>query len=444
MDVARINLSHSDAREAKEVVARVRRCAREADRTVAVLLDLQGPKIRLGELDSPLRLQSGDEVILAPEGSAHPGDVPITYTDLARDISAGDRILMNDGQIELRVREVEAPRVRAEVLIGGEVGSGKGVNLPGVRIGAPALTSKDLQDLRLLEEIDVEYVALSFVRSAENVRELRERLPEDVLIMAKIEKERAVQDLEPILDAADTVMVARGDLGSELPFEKVPLVQKRIVRSAVSRHRPVVIATEMLETMTERPRPTRAEVSDAANAILDGTDAVMLSAETAIGRYPVESVNALVRVIDEIETHSMLLTSDAVRDRAEITHEDEPPATEVAIARATLEAVRALRVPAVVTFTRSGFTARVVSSRRPPVPIVAVTDSERVRRQLALVWGVMPVLAAGEATYERLWEKASAELVQRGIAQAGDRIVVTAGMPFHVAGTTNMVRIEEL
>jgi pyruvate kinase len=444
MDVARLNLSHSDAREVKEVAARLRRCARDAGTTVAILLDLQGPKIRLGELDAPLRLQPGDEVILSPEDSARPGDVPITYADLARDISAGDRILMNDGQIELRATEIDAPRVTAEVLIGGEVGSGKGINLPGVRIGAPALTSKDLEDLLLLEEIEVEYVALSFVRSADNVRELRARLPEDVLIMAKIEKELAVQDLDPILDAADTVMVARGDLGSELPFEKVPLVQKRIVRSAVSRHRPVVIATEMLETMTERPRPTRAEVSDAANAILDGTDAVMLSAETAIGRYPVESVNALVRVIDEIETNSMLLTAEAVRDQSATTQGDGPPATEVAVARATLEAVRALRVPAIVTFTRSGFTARVVSSRRPPVPIVAVTDSERVRRQLALVWGVVPVLATGEATYERLWEKASAELVQRGIARAGDRIVVTAGMPFHVAGTTNMVRIEEL
>lgn len=444
MDVARLNLSHSDGREVKEVAARVRRCASETGTTVAILLDLQGPKIRLGDLDQPLRLKTGDEVILAPEASALPGELPITYADLAGDISAGDRILMNDGQIELRAREIDVTRVIAEVIIGGEVGSGKGINLPGVRISAPALTPKDLEDLRVLEEIEVEYVALSFVRSADNVRELRERLPDGVLTMAKIEKELAVQNLDPILEAADTVMVARGDLGSELPFEQVPLVQKRIVRAAVSHHRPVVIATEMLETMTERPRPTRAEVSDAANAILDGTDAVMLSAETAVGSYPVESVKALVRVIAEVEANSMLLASGPVYDLPETPPGDAPPATEVAVARATLEAVRALRVPAVVTFTRSGFTARVVSSRRPPVPIVAVTDSERVYRQLALVWGIVPVLATDEATYERLWDRASAELIQRGIARAGDRIVVTAGMPFHVTGTTNMVRIEEL
>lgn len=444
MDVARLNLSHSDGREVKELVARVRRCARDTGTTVAILLDLQGPKIRLGKLDRPLRLKAGDEVILAPEDSARPGEVPITYADLAGDISVGDRILMNDGQIELRTREIDVPRVKTEVLIGGEVGSGKGINLPGVPISAPALTPKDLEDLRVLEEIEVEYVALSFVRSADNVRELRARLPEGVLIMAKIEKELAVQDLDPILEAADTVMVARGDLGSELPFEQVPLVQKRIVRAAISRHRPVVIATEVLETMTERPRPTRAEVSDAANAILDGTDAVMLSAETAVGSYPVESVKALVRVIAEIEANSMLLASGPLCNQPETPPGDAPPATEVAVARATLEAVRALRVPAVVTFTRSGFTARVVSSRRPPVPIVAVTDSERVHRQLALIWGIVPVLATDEATYERLWARASAELIQRGIARAGDRIVVTAGMPFHVAGTTNMVRIEEL
>lgn len=444
MDVARLNLSHSDRHEVKEIVTRVRRCARQAGRTVAILLDLQGPKIRLGELDRPQQLEAGDEVVLAPEGSARPGDLPITYADLARDVAAGDRILMKDGQIELRAREIDVPRVIAEVLIGGEVGTGKGINLPGVRISAPALTPKDLEDLRLLEEIEVEYVALSFVRSADNVRQLRSKLSEGVLIMAKIEKELAVQDLDPILDEADTVMVARGDLGSELPFEQVPLVQKRIVRAAIARHRPVVIATEMLETMIERPRPTRAEVSDAANAILDGTDAVMLSAETAVGRYPVESVNALVRVIAEIETNSMLLAPGPAQRLPEPPPGARPPATEVAVARATLEAVRTLRVPAVVTFTRSGFTARVVSSRRPPVPIVAVTDSDRVHCQLAMVWGIVPVLAKEEPTYEGLWNKARAELVQRGIARTGDRVIVTAGMPFHVAGTTNMVRIEEI
>ena len=442
MDVARLNLSHSGAQEVRAIAARVRECASRAGRPVAILLDLQGPKIRVGDLGEPLALEPGMSVTLAPAEAATPGEIPVTYADLARDLSVGDRVLLKDGRIELRVRAIEIPRVQAEVVVGGIVESGKGINLPGVRVGAPALTEKDLGDLDLASELDVEYVALSFVRSAENVRELRRRLPDDVLTMAKIEKGVAVAEFEAILEASDTVMVARGDLGTELPFEKVPLVQKRIVRAANSRHRPVVIATEMLETMIERPRPTRAEVSDVANAILDGTDAVMLSAETAVGRYPVESVQALTRVIGEIESSSSLLSGGPACDSPPPSRGRGTVPTELAVAQATLEAVRALDAPAVVTFTRSGFTARVVSSRRPPVPILAVTDRAKVYRQLALCWGIVPILARGESTYEGMWERAAAELRERGIAAAGDRVVVTAGMPFHVRGTTNMVRIE--
>lgn len=444
MDVARLNLSHADSREVKRLAARVRECARRTERPVALLLDLQGPKIRIGELDEPIEVKSGERRILAPEASATADEIPVTYSELARDVSEGDRVLIKDGQVELRVCRTDGPRVEVDVVIGGEFGSGNGINLPGVRISAPALTRKDLKDLRLVEEIDVEYVALSFVRSADNVRELRDRLPDDALVMAKIEKAAAVEEFEAILAATDTVMVARGDLGTELPFEKVPLVQKRIIRMSNQHHRPVVTATEMLETMIERPRPTRAEVSDVANAVLDGTDAVMLSAETAIGRHPVESVRALRRVIREIEANSMLLASGPTYDLPLAADGGAPPSTEMAVARATLEAVASLDAPAIVTFTRSGFTARVISSRRPPVPILAVTDSEKVQRQLSLVWGVVPVLALNETSYEGMWERAGVELRERKIAAPGERIVVTAGLPFHVRGTTNMVRIEEL
>ncbi len=240
-------------------------------------------------------------------------------------------------------------------------------------------------------------------------------------------------------------MVARGDLGTELPFEKVPLVQKRVVRQANARYRPVVIATQMLESMVERPHPTRAEVSDVANAILDGTDAVLLAAETAIGRYPVAAVTALTRVIREIESTRSLLATGPAYDVPPPDQSDSGPAsTELAVACATLEAVRAIRAPAIVTLTSSGFTARVVSSRRPPVPILAVTDAPGVVRQLAVVWGVAPVLCAEPASWENMWEVARAELLERGLARSGDRVVVTLGIPFHVRGTTNLVRIETL
>lgn len=444
MDVARLNMSHGSADETREMARMVREISAESGRPLAVLVDLQGPKIRLGDLPGERELKSNDRVVLAPQAEATGQELPVTYTDLARDVAPGDRLLLNDGRVELRVVEVSPPRIEAEVAVGGVVGSGKGINLPGVRISAPALTEKDVRDLELAEEIAADYVALSFVRSADNLRELRERISGPALVLAKIETASALDELDGILEAADAVMVARGDLGAELPFEEVPLTQKRIVRKANTRHRPVIIATEMLETMIERPRPTRAEVSDVANAILDGGDAVMLSAETAIGKHPLDAVDALDRVIREIESMRELLEAGPAYDVPAGPAARGPVPTEVAVAGATLEAVRAIGAPAVVTFTKSGFTARVVSSRRPPVPILAVTDTEIVFRQLALVWGVIPVLCADGSSYENMWNAARKELDDRGLAEPGDRIVVTAGVPFHIRGTTNMVRIEAL
>lgn len=444
MDVVRVNMSHTAAEQAMEIASRVRRCEAEVGRPIALLVDLQGPKIRLGRMSQPVVLNVGDAVVLAPEAEAGAEELPVTYAPLADDVGVGDRLLLADGQIELRVRGSRPPCVDAEVVVGGTVTSGKGINLPGVNVSAPALTEKDLADLKLAEEVGADYVALSFVRSEENVRALRRSVSEDVLVMSKIEKELALRNLERVLSASDAVMVARGDLGTELPFEQVPLAQKRIVRLANSSYRPVVVATEMLESMIERPRPTRAEVSDVANAILDGTDAVMLSAETAVGKYPVQSVRALARVIGEIEATSVALAGGPPYDVPATARGEDPVTTEVATACAAVEAIRAISAPAVVTFTRSGYTARVISSRRPPVPILAVTDSERVRRQLALIWGVVPVLCPGGPTYDEMWETGRSALTAIGLAAAGDRVVVMAGMPFHVRGTTNMVRIEAL
>lgn len=444
MDVARLNMSHSSPDEVRATARMLRESAGDSDRPLALLVDLQGSKIRLGHLSRPVKIESGGQVVLSPAALASHDELPVTYDRLADDLAAGDRVLLNDGRIELRVSEVRPPKVVCEAVTAGEVTSGKGINLPGVRVGAPALTDKDIHDIELASEIDADYLALSFVRSAENVRELRRRVPDDTLIMSKIEKAVALEELESILEASDAVMVARGDLGTELPFEQVPLIQKRIVRRANDLHRPVIIATEMLESMIERPRPTRAEVSDVANAILDGTDAVMLSAETAIGRHPVDSVRALSRVIRAVESSGSQVEGTPPYDVPASTAEEGPMSTEAAVALATKEAVRAVDASVVLSFTRSGFTARLVSSRRPPVPIVAVTDSERVRRQLSLVWGVLPVVCESDPSYEEMWNLGRAEILRRGLASPGDRIVVTAGMPFHVRGTTNMVRIETI
>ncbi len=333
------------------------------------------------------------------------------------------------------------------MVVGGTLRSNKGINLPGVRVSAPALTEKDRADAAFAVEEGLAYLGLSFVRRPEDIRELRRVLPHRgpaPRIIAKIEKDTALENIERILVASDAVMVARGDLGVELPFEQVPLAQKRIIQLANLYGRPVITATQMLESMIEAPRPTRAEASDVANAVFDGTDAVMLSGETAVGRYPVLAVEAMVRIAGEIErTHAF--EEGPKYDMPTFGHlRAGATPTEHAIAAATVEAVRLLGAPAVVTLTRSGFTTRLVSSYRPPVPVIGVSDQPSTYRQLALVWGVVPVLCHAEVAYDTMLDCAREFLVAEGIAQPGQRVVVTAGYPFHVRGTTNMLRVEEL
>jgi pyruvate kinase len=306
------------------------------------------------------------------------------------------------------------------------------------------LTEKDKQDLDFALQSDVDYIGLSFVQRAEDIIDLRQRIPRHMLIVAKIEKDTAVDGLDEILDAADAVMVARGDLGVELPFEQVPLAQKRIIQLANLHARPVITATQMLESMIENPRPTRAEASDVANALFDGTDAVMLSGETAAGKYPLLAVEAMVRIASEIEK-SAAYNEGPRYDISTVRHlRAGATPTEHAIAAATVEAVRLLGAPAIVTFTITGGTTRLVSSYRPPVPILGVCDDARTWRQLALVWGVHPVFFADQPGYEAMLNCARRYLLEHKIGQRGQRIVVTAGVPFHVSGTTNMLRIEEI
>ena len=436
LSVARINFSHGTHAQHAETIGLVRQLAAEKGRPVAILGDLQGPRIRIGDLALPVTVAPGDELVLCDEASCTGGDMPVTYADIAEDVKVGDRILIDDGLIELIVLEIHAQRVVTRVLHGGEIRSHKGLNLPGVQVSAPSITDKDRADAQFAVEQGLDYLALSFVRRADDIAALRALLPKSTLVIAKIEKDSALDDIENITRAADGIMVARGDLGVELPFEEVPLVQKRLIRLANQLGRPVITATQMLESMVEHPRPTRAEASDVANAILDGTDAVMLSAETALGAYPELAVRAMQRIIYEIE-------------RRGVTHRREErkaglvgASTEETIAAATRTAAVLLGAPLVVVFTKSGFSARIVSAQRPEVPILGLTPVERTYQQLALIWGVSPALAPPVDTYARMFEHARVEILARGLARPGDRVLVTAGVPFDTPGTTNLLKVE--
>ena len=438
LDVARINFSHGTHEQHTRTIALVRELGALRGRPIAILGDLQGPRIRIGDLAKPRILEPGSDVVFCPEDSATGSEMPVTYEGLAKDVHDGDRILVDDGLIELVVLDVKAPRVAARVVHGGEVKSHKGINLPGVNVSAPSITEKDRADAAFAVEQKLDYLALSFVRRAADIAELRALLPKSVLVIAKIEKDSALENIESILRASDGVMVARGDLGVELPFEEVPIAQKKIIKLANIIGRPVITATQMLESMIEHPRPTRAEASDVANAIIDGTDAVMLSAETAAGAYPRLAVQAMRRIVCEIEQHPFK------RAREGYIGPEIIATTEETIAAATDTAQRMLGAPIIIVFTKSGFSARIVSAHRPQVPILALTDEPRTFSQLALVWGIIPQLVQHCETYEAMVARAREVVLTRGLAKEGDRVLVTAGVPFDVPGTTNVLRVERV
>ena len=436
-NVVRINASHGTPELRAEWIAAARRAADSLATPVAVLLDLQGPRIRVGHLSHPRELTPGQQVVFAPEDVARGDELPTTYDGLATDARVGSRILLNDGLLSVEVTGVDAPRVRGRVIDGGILTAHKGMNLPGLHVSAPALTEKDREDVQDAVRAGVDYLALSFVRRAEDIEELRGLVPNTIKLVAKIEKATALENLERIVAAADAVMVARGDLGVELPFEQVPLVQKRLISEANQQGKPVITATQMLESMVHAPRPTRAEASDVANAILDGTDAVMLSAETAVGQYPLEAVRAMDRIIREMERHPL-------RQREERRKATDGVTTEDAIAWGTFAVARMLKTPLIVTLTKGGFTARKVAALRPPVPILAVTTESTTYRQLALVWGVVPVLVDHVPGYDAMLEVVRDLILKRRLAQQADCIVMTAGVPWDVSGSTNLIKVEKV
>lgn len=437
LDVARLNRSHGDYAVHEQAYAHVRRASEATGRAVGVLVDLQGPKIRLARfVDGPHLLQPGDVFTITTEDVEGTKDiVGTTYPDLARDVKAGDAVLVNDGNVRLRVLDTDGIRVRTEVVVGGEVSNNKGINLPGVAVSTAALSPKDEEDLRWALRLGADIVALSFVRSAKDAHRARVIMAEegrDVPLIAKIEKPEAVEHLQEIIDAFDGVMVARGDLGVELPLEAVPIVQKRAIELARRWAKPVIVATQMLESMIENPVPTRAEVSDVANAVLDGADAVMLSGETSVGAHPVLVVETMERIVSSTEEHGL----------GRIPTLGTKPRTQAgALTLAAASIADFVEARYVCVFSRSGDSARRMSRLRLPVPIIAFTDLPGARARNALVWGVQTYLVPFGRTTDSLLEIIDSTLLGGGLADIGDRVVMTAGAPPGIAGSTNNVRV---
>src|SRR6266508_571071 len=443
MDVARLNFSHGTHEEHAQRIRLLREAALQADRPLGILQDLQGPKIRTGKLrdGQPVQLRASNYFdITTREVAGTAACVSTTYTALPRDVEPGDRILLSDGLIELRVIGETDDEVHTMVVFGGELRENQGINLPGVKVSAPALTEKDIADLQFGLAQDVDYVAISFVRRAADLRDIKARIKaagKTTPVCAKIEKPEALDDLAAILEITDAIMVARGDLGVEMAPEQVPIVQKQLIDAASSAGVPVITATQMLDSMIRNPRPTRAEASDVANAIIDGTDAVMLSGETANGQFPIESVETMAKIAETAEASG--------RHGDQYAPERLTGAVLSSVANAISAAACAIvanrPVRAIVAFTMSGSTAELVAHLRPIVPILAFTPSEPVYRRLSLVWGVTPILSDYVDRLDDLGGRVRQVLLARGFAQPGDTVVMTGGHPIAAHGETNFVKV---
>jgi pyruvate kinase len=440
MDVARLNLSHGDYADHEKVYERVRKGSDDSKRAIGVLVDLQGPKIRLGRVAAgPATVTRGDELVITTEDV--PGDehvVSTTYAGLPGDVRPGDRLLIDDGKVSLECLRVEGPRVVTRVVEGGKVSDNKGINLPGVAVSVPALSEKDVEDLRWALHLQADLIALSFVRSAADIVDVHRIMDEEGVrlpVLAKIEKPQAVEELSGIVDAFDGIMVARGDLGVELPLEDVPLVQTRAISLARRAAKPVIVATQMLESMIESSRPTRAEASDVANAVIDGTDALMLSGETSVGKHPFVTVETMARIIAKME-------DNALGDIPPLT--GRPRTKGGAITRAATEVGELLGARYLVAFTQSGDSARRMSRLRSPIPLLAFTPVQAVRSQLSLSWGVETFLTPFVKHTDDMVLQVDQALLGENRARRGDLIVIVAGSPPGIAGSTNALRVHRV
>ena len=434
-DVFRLNLSHGTHDQHADAAETVRSVEREVGRPLALVADLQGPKLRIGDLTAPVLLKKGEEVRVGPQGTTV--DLPIAPAVVGQVLDAGNDILIDDGHVRLRVERVDNGAAVCSVAVGGPVDSHKGVNLPGVVLPIPSLTEKDLRDLEFALGLEVDYVALSFVRSPDDVRDLRRRIDaagSQARVIAKIEKAEAVHSLAPIVDASDAVMVARGDLGVEIGPSAVPLLQKRMILTALERGRPVITATQMLESMLHMPEPTRAEASDVANAVLDGTSALMLSEETAVGEYPVEAVATMDLIARAVEP--------SLGHRHELPSAGDEPTVGEAISNAACDVAEALHAKALIVPTYSGGSASAMARLRPRRAIVAITHGDNVARRLALEWGVVPLVIEECVDVEQLWGRSMEAACRAGLLEAGERVVITAGTNVNIQGSTNVIKVD--
>ncbi|MFI1468601.1 pyruvate kinase [Streptomyces wuyuanensis] len=443
MDVARFNLSHGTYADHEERYHHVRKASDETGRSVGVLADLQGPKIRLGRFhEGPVLLERGDEFTITVEPVEGDRDIcGTTHAGLASDVTPGERILVDDGRVSLEVTAVDGPRVRTTVVEGGVISDHKGLNLPGVAVSVPALSDKDVDDLRWAIRTGADIIALSFVRTAHDIEDVHRIMDEEgrrLPVIAKIEKPQAVDNIDDIVAAFDGIMVARGDLGVEMPLEQVPLVQKRAIKLARRNAKPVIVATQMLDSMIDNSRPTRAEASDVANAVIDGTDAVMLSGETSVGKHPVETVRTMSRIVEAAEQEIL------AKGLPPLTERNKPRTQGGSVARAAAEIGDFLGARFLVAFTQSGDTVRRLSRYRSPIPLLAFTPDPATRSQLNLTWGVETFLGPRVESTDAMVAQVDEELLRIGRCERGDTVVITAGSPPGVAGSTNLVRVHHI
>lgn len=455
MDIARINTSHCDSEEVMEIVEKIRRISQEFKRNTAIILDLQGPKIRVSDLKNKIRLERKQKVIFTVANnydSSHSGInniIKVTYDKFIEDIKKGSRIFIDDGLIECKVLDINIPKKSAvcEVITGGLLNSNKGINIPGVPISADSVTKKDLEFLNLGLKLEVDFIAQSFVRNSYDIEKIKRVISgkkSHAMVIAKIEKNEAVDNFDSILNSADAVMVARGDLGIEMDPEEIPNIQKRIIKKANMLGKPVITATQMLDSMMRNPRPTRAEVSDVANAIIDGSDSVMLSGETAVGKYPLESLKMMVKIINKTEASldydTILRNNTIMRKKLKI---DRNTITE-AISFASCEIANMLNAKAIISSTESGHTARQVSKNRPRSMIIGVSPNQRVVRQLMISWGVVPAKTKFTKNIDMMIDESINVSKKLKYINIGDRVVITAGVLVNKPGSTNLINVKEV
>jgi len=438
MNIARINLSHGTHDEHRKRINALKEVCGELKVNVALLLDTKGPEIRLGTFyGGKITLKKGQEFILTSKPLIGDEKIAfINFDNIAKTVEPGEKILLSDGLIELCVKKIEGENVICTVLNSGEIGDRQGVNIPNKSLPLPALTQRDIEDLQFAVKVGADFVAASFVRKADDVREIRRVLDKnggsDIHIIAKIENQEGINNIDEIIDVADGIMIARGDLGVEIPVQEVPLVQKQIISKCNIAGKPVITATQMLDSMIRNPRPTRAEATDVANAIFDGTDAIMLSGETAAGKYPVEAAIMMAKIAEKADIAAL----EAGKQR-QITVKSITDA----ISHATCSIASELGAKAIITSTKSGYTARAVAKFRPAAPIIAVTYNEKVIKTLQLIRGVMPLKVNKTSTTDEMFHEALKGAVNSGMVKSGDLVVITAGVPVNVTGTTNLIRV---